>query len=289
MWARAGHDPRLIALLRDALAGLPEQDSPLRVRLLARLSGALRDERSPDARSALSAEGVEMARRLGDPATLAYALDGHCTAILGPGNPEERLAIANEIVELAGNFDDGERTFQGRAYRLIALLELGELERVAAEHAALDLLAEDLRQPAQLWYVAATRANLALFTGQFDGAEQLIERALEFGRHSMARDAVLSSRLQLFLLRRAQARLEEIEATLRQSVAEYPARLVFPSALVLLECDLGREHAARAGLEQLAADAFGAIALDNDWLLCMTFLADACELLGASAARGDGL
>jgi DNA-binding SARP family transcriptional activator/tetratricopeptide (TPR) repeat protein len=282
VWARAGHDPRLIALLQDALAGLPEQDSPLRVRLLARLAGALRDERSSEVRVALSAEGVEMARRLGDPATLAFALDGHCAAILEPGNPEERLEIANEIIELAGNFDDRERTFPGRMYRLIALLELGQLERVRAEHAALDLLAEDLRQPAQLWYVAATRANLALFTGQLDGAEQLIERALEFGRHSMARDASIASRLQLFLLRRVQARLEEIAETLRQSIAEYPTRLVFRCALVLLECDLGREEAARAGLEQLAADAFGAIPLDNDWLLCMTFLADACELLGAS-------
>ena len=44
VWARAGHDPRLIALLQDALAALPPRDSPLRVRLLARLSGALRDE-----------------------------------------------------------------------------------------------------------------------------------------------------------------------------------------------------------------------------------------------------
>ena len=51
VWARAGHDLRLVALLRDALAGLPPSDSPLRVRLLARLAGALRDEPSPEARA----------------------------------------------------------------------------------------------------------------------------------------------------------------------------------------------------------------------------------------------
>ena len=84
VWARAGHDLRLVALLRDALAGLPPSDSPLRVRLLARLAGALRDEPSPEARAALGAQAVEMARRLDDPATLAYALDGHHAAILGP-------------------------------------------------------------------------------------------------------------------------------------------------------------------------------------------------------------
>ena len=171
VWARAGHDLRLVALLRDALAGLPPSDSPLRVRLLARLAGALRDEPSPEARAALGAQAVEMARRLDDPATLAYALDGHHAAILGPGNPEERLAIANEIVRLADAGDDRERAVQGRHYRVIALMELAVLERVDAEVAAMAMLAEELRQPAQLWYVAATRANLALLTGQFDEAE----------------------------------------------------------------------------------------------------------------------
>ena len=282
VWARAGHDLRLVALLRDALAGLPPSDSPLRVRLLARLAGALRDEPSPEARAALGAQAVEMARRLDDPATLAYALDGHHAAILGPGNPEERLALANEIVRLADAGDDRERAIQGRHYRVIALMELAVLERVDAEVAAMAMLAEELRQPAQLWYVAATRANLALLTGQFDEAEGLISRALELGRHAMSRDATLSSRLQLFLLRREQGRLAEIEEMIRQSIQEYSTRPVFRCALVLLLCDLGREDDARAALEQIAAGAFGDIPIDNDWLFCMSFLADASERLGAT-------
>jgi DNA-binding SARP family transcriptional activator/tetratricopeptide (TPR) repeat protein len=281
VWARAGHDLRLVALLRDALEGLAPTDSPLRVRLLARLAGALRDEPSPQARAVLSAEAVEMARRLSDPATLAYALDGRYAAILGPGNPEERLAIADEIVRLADAVDDRERAVQGRHYRLIALMELGDLESVDAEVAAMAVLAEELRQPAQLWYVAATRANLALFTGRLDQAEDLIARALELGRHAMSRDATLSSRLQLFLLRREQGRLDEIEETIRQSVQEYSARPVFRCVLILLLCDLGREDEAGAALERLAAGAFDDIPVDNEWLFCMSFLADASERLGA--------
>jgi tetratricopeptide (TPR) repeat protein len=282
VWARAGHDVRLVALLRDALAGLPPSDSPLRVRLLARLAGALRDEPSPEARDALSAEAVEMARRLQDPATLAYALDGRSAAILAPDNPEERLEIANEMLRLADAADDWERAVQARHYRLIASMELGDLESVDAEVAAMAALAEELRQPAQLWYIAAARANLALFTGRFDEAEELIVRALEIGRHAMSRDATLSSRLQLFLLRREQARSGEIEETIRQSIQEYGARPVFRCALILLLIDLGREDEARAALERLAASAFTDIPVDNEWLFCMSFLADACERLGAA-------
>src|SRR5205814_2266980 len=40
VWARAGSDERLVPFLEDALAALGEVDSPLRVRLLARLAGA---------------------------------------------------------------------------------------------------------------------------------------------------------------------------------------------------------------------------------------------------------
>jgi tetratricopeptide (TPR) repeat protein len=143
-------------------------------------------------------------------------------------------------------------------------------------------LAEELRQPAQLWYVAATRASLALLTGRFDEAEDLIARALELGRHATSRDATFSSRLQLFLLRREQARLGEIEETIRQSIQEYSARPVFRCALILLLCDLGRLDEARATFEQLAANAFADIPVDNDWLFCMSFLADASERLAAA-------
>ena len=286
VWARAGHDLRLVSLLRDALAGLPPSDSPLRVRLLARLAGALRDAPSLDERGALSAEAVEMARRLDDPATLAYALDGRYAAVLGPDNPEERLAIANEIVRLADAVDDRERAVQGRHYRVIALMELADLGRVDAEVATMAMLADELRQPAQLWYVAATRANLALLTGQFDQAEDLIARALELGRHAMSRDATLSSRLQMFLLRREQGRQGEVEDMLRRSIHEYRTRPVFRCALILLLCDLRSEDEARAAFEHIASNAFADIPIDNEWLFCMSFLADASERLAAADHAG---
>src|SRR5262249_48539875 len=82
MSARAGRDARLVPLLEEALAGLAAEDVQLRVRLLARLSGALRDEPSPDRRARLSMEAVELARRAQDPAALAYAIDGRAAAIM---------------------------------------------------------------------------------------------------------------------------------------------------------------------------------------------------------------
>jgi hypothetical protein len=75
LWVRAGGDPRVISLLEDVLAALPDGDSATRVRLMGRLACARRSDPDRESGAKLSEEAVEMARRLGERATLAYALD----------------------------------------------------------------------------------------------------------------------------------------------------------------------------------------------------------------------
>ena len=91
VWARAAGDRNLVALLEEALAALSDADSELRARLLARLAGALRDEPNRDRRARLSREAIEIARRLGDPPTLAYTLVGGYAADWGPENHAQRV------------------------------------------------------------------------------------------------------------------------------------------------------------------------------------------------------
>ena len=92
----ADHD--WIALLEEALVALGDRDSTLRARVQACLAMALYWSDSPERRDALSRDAVAMARRLGDTATLAFALDFRLKAVWGPGGVEERLATADEIL-----------------------------------------------------------------------------------------------------------------------------------------------------------------------------------------------
>jgi hypothetical protein len=73
---RGALDPMRVGLLEEALTRLGGGDSPLRVRVLARLSEAhpypFSDEL--DKGLALGREALDVARRLGDPATMTYAL-----------------------------------------------------------------------------------------------------------------------------------------------------------------------------------------------------------------------
>jgi DNA-binding SARP family transcriptional activator len=284
VWARAYNDVHLIPLLEAALQALPAEPSSLRVRLMARLSGALRDHPARERRASLSAQAVEMARGLGDPATLAYALDGHYCATMWPETAEARLSIAEEIVALAQQVRDGERLVAGRLYRVIANMELG---RMAAGEEELDTLAEEagaLRQRAQMWLATSSQANLALFQGRFGDARTLIVEAAALGERAQRRDSVLSHRLQRFVLHREAGGDSEIEALIENAAAEFPTRPVFRCALTYLYCDIGEESRAQSAIDHLATDDFAAIQRDNEYLFSLAFLADAVHALGDARA-----
>src|SRR3954452_17296566 len=68
-------DPGRVALLDEALGALPDEDSPLRARVLARLSLELYYAGEPELRVALREEAVAIARRIDDTRTLAPCLD----------------------------------------------------------------------------------------------------------------------------------------------------------------------------------------------------------------------
>jgi DNA-binding SARP family transcriptional activator len=284
VWARAGTDEHLVPFLESALTALGEDESPLRVRLLARLAGALRDQHDREPRAALSQQALDVARRIGDPATLAYALDGRCMAIFWPENPEERIAIASELIQLADEVGDRERAAAARYYRMMFLLELGDMPAVRAGVDAYSRLAEELRQPAQLWLLVATRATLALFEGRFDEADALIDRALALGEQAQGADAVLSHRIHAFTLRWQRGDLDGLEEILTRSAAEYPARPMFRCMLARLYTDLDREADARLVFDDLASDDFSTLPRTNEWLFSLGFLADVAEYL-ADAPR----
>ena len=174
-------DPVQVGLLEEALAALDEADSPLRARVLAGLARALVSSPQVERRLALSEDAVRMARRLGDPATLAAVLFGRHLAIWGSERAEvtgERLAIATEAVSLAEQIGDRAMALRGRGLRRIDLLELGDLAGYDADLAAAERAAEELRQLRYRWQLPLAHATRALLAGRFAQAEELIEQGL---------------------------------------------------------------------------------------------------------------
>jgi DNA-binding SARP family transcriptional activator len=273
---RESADPELVPLLEEALSGVGGEDSSLQARLLARLAGALRDQPDREPRNSLSAQAVEIARRVGDRSTLSYALEARWGAIWWIENAAQRLAIADELVELASRSRDRERTFEAHLNRASSLYELGRLREAEAAFELARNTADRLGQPAQHWIVAEHAAMRALAQGRFLDAETLIDQALRIGAASVPAEAVVGHRMQLFLLRREQGRLAEIEQQLAAAAVEHHARWPLRCLLAHLYAALGRTDDARRALSELGDGDLASLPRDNEWLFALSFLPEVC-------------
>ncbi len=278
VWQRAGADREMVPLLQDALMMLGGAEDQLRVRLLSRLACAMRDTDDRERSDALSLEAIKTARELGDPATLCYALEGRCAAVMWPENPEERLAVARELIELAEGNDQLERALSGHLFETVALCDLGLIAEARNGIDSLTRAAQTLGQPNQLFVAEVMRTFIDLIQGEFAVAEAAILKALDAGYS--ARDEFSTPRSHLFLLRREQGRLAEIEDFVRTSVQEFPWYPLHRAALICLLAEMGRNREAQQLLDELSRDGFSVLVRDNEWLLGMGLASDGCAQLG---------
>ena len=276
-------DPVQVGLLEEALPALGKADSPLRARVLAGLARALVSTPQVERRLALSADAVQMARRLGDPATLAAVLFGRHLAVWGSERAEvagERLAIATEVVGLAEQIGDRAMALRGRGLRRIDLLELGDLAGYDADLAAAERAAEELRQLRYRWQLPLAHATRALLAGRFAQAEELMEQGLAVGRR--AGDQAVGNYYMgiIATLRFMQGRFGELSEALRDAAARFPAMVVFRAGLAAALAEAGRADQARAEVERLAASDLAAVPRDPAWSFSLATLALACHHLG---------
>jgi DNA-binding SARP family transcriptional activator/tetratricopeptide (TPR) repeat protein len=280
VWAAARGDPHLVPLLAEALAALPEPDSALRARLMARLSCALRDQPDRDRGIPLAEDAVAMSRRLDDPRALAYSLGALCVLITDPDSMERLAVTSLEVVEVAEGIGELERAFTGHLYHLCSKLSAGDIDGAKAALDALTKHGEDLRAPTYIWGSAEVAAALALLEGRFEAAGKAIERAYETGRRAQHFNATTAYELQRFLLHRERGGLERCAEGLREVATRWPTYRILAAALASLHAELGRTDDARAVLQELARDDFEQVYFDEEFLASMSLLADVCVALG---------
>ena len=171
--------------------------------------------------------------------TLAFVLDGYRVATEGPDNVASTVVL-EELLALAHAIGNKELEYMAQEHRLRVAWAVADPAGVEVAVDALGRLADELRQPAHRWHIGSTRMELALMKGRFDEAEQLISGSLDLGRRAESWNSVVSERIGLFVLRREQGRLAELEEIIRRSVREFPALLRFQCALAHLYAELGR-------------------------------------------------
>jgi tetratricopeptide (TPR) repeat protein len=274
-----GSGTRSVALLEEAELALPPEDSSLRARTLARLATELYPLHQTERSDALSREAVEMALRIGDPRALVEALHGRHWATLSPDSTEQRLANAQEMLLVATGAADEEAAFLARHARVHCRLELGDMSGVDAEVAAMEQLADRIREPFYRWHVACLHAMRALIQGRPAEAERIADEALEIGRIRRSEYVrYMHDEAQILAIRWTQGRLEEVRDLVRRHGERHPEVARWRNAL--LAAEVSDERAARAEVERHAQRGFADLPRDGLWILHACALAQDAVLIG---------
>jgi hypothetical protein len=170
-------DPQLVALLEEALHGLPVVPSPLRARVMARLASARQPAPDPEQPIALAKQAMALARELGDRRTLAAVLRDARTAYLPMDSLEERTALDLETLALANETGDTLAALHTERRLAMDHLESGQIAAALAHLDECDRLVEERREPHRAWSAKYERASIHTLLGRFDDAERLLQEA----------------------------------------------------------------------------------------------------------------
>ncbi len=266
-------------LLEEALQRLGMEDSPLTAKTLGGLALVLQLTGVQEQALVYAQQAVTMARRLADPELLSANLMGLLHTLQGPEYAQQRLAYATEMLHLTKTANDKQPVLDALYWRVLCLLELGDMLATNEEINTYVPLAEESQQPFDLCLAAGFRVMRALMEGRFEDGERLAQQALAIGQRLQTENAAGIFGLQMFTLRREQGRLRELEPVVRYFVQQHTTAGTWRPGLALIYSELRRTEEARAEFEHLAQQDFADIPRDALWIACITYLADVCTFL----------
>jgi class 3 adenylate cyclase/tetratricopeptide (TPR) repeat protein len=273
-------DPERVAALETTLQALGPEDTPARARLLASLASELHFTHVSRPHD-LVQEALAVARRLGDPTTVAQVLAAGWFANWTPDNLAERSEIAEELSWLAGELGDRILEFHAGVALYLTAAQRGDLEQADAGLDACIRVAEELGQPVLRWRAAFTRAGRALWAGRLAAAEECGSEALHWGEVLGLPDGLIYGQASIALVRMFQGRTGEAEELMRPLLEDFGSGVGVIRAMVAWSyADLGRIDEARALLEEHRGPGFTELPRDYLWLLSVAVSARVCATLG---------
>jgi hypothetical protein len=292
-----GVDRDRVSVLHAALDAYERTDSPTRAALLALLAYELVMDDDWRLRAKLSDDAIAMARRVGDPRTLAQVLI-QCSWTQPHA---QRHAILREAVELADRLHDRLLAGHGALLGAQAAMDVGDIEQCDRLLARLSAIAEQLGQPFMRWYDLVARARRCSIGGPPEDAERLAFAALQAGRTAEQPDSMVWFVGQLFVARFLQGSLDRDDphlpdlletpgSSLPTSPEITPSRtlpLLLRAMCCATLCEVDRPDDARRHFELLMDNELEELPPDYTSLMLPACASVACAQLGdkRSAAR----
>jgi len=269
-----------VALLVEALDRIGPGDDPLRVRLLGSLATALYWSDAAPRRVALAQEALEMATRLGDDVTLAFALSSRQLATCGPDNTMQGLDWLRTLLELSERAGESTLALDARSRYIDLLLEVDDLAGADIAIAAAERLATAAGDRRAMAFVPLQRVRRMMIDGRFEEARGLLANVAAAGGQLPDTTIPLSVESQLVMLDWVQRGAGVTSEPVRRLANGVPRMPLWRAVLAAALAATGRAAEAKLELDRLAADDFAALPRDSLWLGAMAALSEAAALLG---------
>jgi len=274
-------DERLIGLLERALELLPQADSVLRAKVLARLAEELGFLPQEERRRALAREAIEMTRRVGDAAALAGVLVRCRFATWGPDDHEERLATIYEIIRLSADAGNLFLEQQARSWAFGDRLEMADITSAKRELEQVIRATERLPTHFSRAVTTSLRSMDAQLEGRAAEALQLAEEATQIAAQEQSwQEASIALTLERVVVRAFNGWLSASELeSLRNLLDHSPPLRDARAGVAMIHSLVGDVEATRAELERVWPKSLAAIRRDALWLVTVVTLAEAVTLV----------
>jgi DNA-binding SARP family transcriptional activator len=286
-WEQYGRDdPASISLLDEALRLLPAGDSPLRCQVLARRASLLYFSRTAswDDVVGTADEAVAIARRIGDDDALVAALAAAQYARWRPGRADDRMAVADELVERTSARGRLAAEAEARLWRAAALLERCRREEAEADIARFEQLAEQVPDQQLLILRDALRSMRAVLDGDYASGAAAADEVLAWQQRAEARGgttlAVQIYGVAMLTLLAERGGFGGLAPQLEELVREIGSLPGWRATLAWAHLQAGRAELARAELEALSTDGFAVFPRDANLLPSLAVVAHALAELG---------
>jgi hypothetical protein len=280
VWAT---DRKLIEVLEHALEQIGDRDLSRRARMLARLAQAKYYSSTQEHRRNLSRDAACAGRAAGDDTTLASVLSSRHVALWGPSDTLERLEVAEQLLTVAGRLASDELLLQGLTWKLVDLLELGQIAEADDVIAAHARLARDLGQPLHIRDAALWATMRALLDGRFSDAERESQRAFDLSLRAQDPHAEMYHWIHRYwLVMEQDASVSDLTDLLDISIelaARFPQVPAWQAKIALLHARLGDREAATNVATELSGERFARLPRDAVWVGALSYLAEVTYFL----------
>jgi ATP/maltotriose-dependent transcriptional regulator MalT len=257
----------------------PTLDTSLRIQLLSQLTVALMqtgDAADERAAKDSSREAARLAQDAVDPDVVFAGIHARQMATSGPDGVDERLQLAERTLRLAQETGRESLAQWGHAWRIDALIQLGQIDQAEVAVALQASHADELREPLARWRTLQVRSWLALLRGRFEEAGELAEAARELGRKGHHAPAEFTHLTHLIgkatYIGGMEAAYQEMGRFMGMLGGLGPDAAAFAAGPLAL---MGRLEDARLALRQVAAIGLDTIGPPMAWLPAMALLTEA--------------